>query len=96
MKSNVGLSIFAWKPPLGGDSSILAPSPDFFTDSPILNGRFMELKVAYSVDNSWITGSFDIQRYAFDIYFAYIGCVEAEEGVSFIGILLQRDHYVSE
>ena len=26
------------------------------------------------------------------IYFAYIGCVEAEEGVSFIGILLQRNH----
>ena len=68
MKSNVGLSIFAWKSPLGGDSSILAPSTDFFTDSPILNGRFMELKVACSVDNSWITRSFDIQRYAFDTY----------------------------
>lgn len=95
MRSNVGLSIFAWKPPLVGNYGMLAPSPEYFADNPVLHGSFMELNVAYSVDNTWITGSFNLQRYAFDIYFAYIGCVEAKDGVSFVGILLRRDHYES-
>lgn len=96
MKRTNDTTIFIWSPALPSRSvGLLAESTEeFMHDDFLTDGPPEPHQRSLSVDNSWVSGRFVIQRYVFDIFAAAIGEQHYKYGASmWICLFLQWHPY---